>query len=1053
MTRSGGSTSTRRVGGPLWSVSAAATETTGDLRVPGRARTNGFPAAVRNALLAACLLSLITLLATTPNRARQDEGWSVPAGRDATSSLPADARGPVSATLGAGERSYLLSPARGVLNGSNAALGVGLRFQGGGVSVMAGAKHVGLRFSALGTGSALSPPVLMSTGVRRNRVDYHYRGGLTEWYVNGPSGIEQGFTVPRSVAGSDARPLTLALTVSGDARASTRRGRGSVAFAGTSLDYGGLSVTDASGRRLHSWMATRGGRVLLQVATRGARYPLLVDPWVQQGRLEAGMGVSAAVSADGNTAVVGGKFGSAYVFTRSGTTWTEQAKLVGQGACGIESTNVAISGDGDTVAVGLARECPGNSQTEGTGTASIFARSGSSWTQQLAPIFGSRSGSELGYRVAVSGDGNTALISEPNHYVGGSGRTRVLERSGGSWAETAVIADAGETAFESVSLSADGGTALVGNPDASNGIGTAQVYTRLGTTWMLEEQLTGAGEIGNALFGNAVALSPEGDAAVVGGEADNEAAGAAWAFARSGSWSLLGKLTSGETGHRCLGRSVAIAADAAGSALVSAPCSPAVWIFHTDGTKEKVQVSGNASGNNGVGLSADAKTALVGEEFGPTLALYNPGKAPYVTGIAPASGPESGGGRIDISGVNLAGATSVKFGSTEATWFEASETLILATPPPGSGTAEVTVTSPGGTSLTGGSPQQYTYIPRPIVTKVEPPEGSEAGGTTVTITGEHFTNASSVQFGSAGANFTVNSDTSITATSPPGSKGIVDVTVNTPGGLSATSGADQYRYILPAPIVTKVKPAEGPGSGGTTVTITGKYFSGATAVSFGGVPAATFSVKSETAITAKSPVGSGNIDIIVTTPSGTSATGPADLYHYAPAITSVSPASGPATGGTSVTISGVGLAFATAVRFGSTEATNFVVNSSTSITATSPEEIANTVDIRVVTPEGTTGVTAKDKFKFIPMVTGLSPSGGPTAGGTTVKVDGAGFATGTSLTAFKFGATSGTSVDCSSSTECTIVSPAHAVGTVDVRATVNKVVSPKNAPADQFSYS
>ena len=160
-------------------------------------------------------------------------------------------------------------------------------------------------------------------------------------------------------------------------------------------------------------------------------------------------------------------------------------------------------------------------------------------------------------------------------------------------------------------------------------------------------------------------------------------------------------------------------------------------------------------------------------------------------------------------------------------------------------------------------------------------------------------------------------------------------------------------------------------------------------------------------------------------------------------------------GGTTVTLTGTNFTRATAVKFGSTNATSFTVKtvkSVTSITAVSPPETPATVDVTVTTPGGTSAISTKDHFKFVPTVTGLSPNTGSTAGGTSVTITGAGFAPGKTATVFKFGTTKGTSVNCTSTTECIVVAPAHAVGKVDVKATVNKVSSPKE-PADQFTYN
>ena len=162
-----------------------------------------------------------------------------------------------------------------------------------------------------------------------------------------------------------------------------------------------------------------------------------------------------------------------------------------------------------------------------------------------------------------------------------------------------------------------------------------------------------------------------------------------------------------------------------------------------------------------------------------------------------------------------------------------------------------------------------------------------------------------MDFGTTAAtNVTVVSNTEITADSPAGT-GVVDVTVTTPGGKSATSSADHFTYIA-APAVTGLSPSSGPAAGGTLVTITGTGFTGATAVDFGTTAATNFTVVSSTEITADSPAGTGVVDVTVTTPGGKSATSAADQFTYiaAPAVTGLSPTSGPAAGGTLVTITG-----------------------------------------------------------------------------------------------------------------------------------------------------
>jgi len=171
-----------------------------------------------------------------------------------------------------------------------------------------------------------------------------------------------------------------------------------------------------------------------------------------------------------------------------------------------------------------------------------------------------------------------------------------------------------------------------------------------------------------------------------------------------------------------------------------------------------------------------------------------------------------------------------------------------------------------------------------------------------------------------------------------------------------------------------------------------------------------------------------------------------------PTIKKISPKKGPTEGHTQVTITGTGFTGVTKVSFGSVEALKFTVNSEGSITAESPPS-AGTVDVRVTTKTGISPTTSKDRFKYgKPTVTGLTASSGPLAGGTPVTITGSGFALG-SGTSFDFGKVPAGSVNCTSSTSCTALTPASSkTGAVDVIAIVGAAKSKKNPPADQFTY-
>ncbi|HEV2980367.1 MAG TPA: IPT/TIG domain-containing protein [Solirubrobacteraceae bacterium] len=186
----------------------------------------------------------------------------------------------------------------------------------------------------------------------------------------------------------------------------------------------------------------------------------------------------------------------------------------------------------------------------------------------------------------------------------------------------------------------------------------------------------------------------------------------------------------------------------------------------------------------GVGPGAMSEHRLA---FGPT--------APTVTRVSPSEPRKKGTTKVTITGTEFEEATEVKFGSAKASRVVVREngTIIEATAPAGKGTVDVTVTTPAGTSATGAA-DRFFYS-RPTVKKLSPRKGPQPGGTTVTITGTHFSGVTAVKFGSTEASsFKVKSETEIVAVSPAHAKGRVDVTVNSPNGMSLVSTKDRFRY-------------------------------------------------------------------------------------------------------------------------------------------------------------------------------------------------------------------------------------------------------------------
>ncbi|WTB83885.1 IPT/TIG domain-containing protein [Streptomyces cellulosae] len=326
---------------------------------------------------------------------------------------------------------------------------------------------------------------------------------------------------------------------------------------------------------------------------------------------------------------------------------------------------------------------------------------------------------------------------------------------------------------------------------------------------------------------------------------------------------------------------------------------------------------------------------------------------PVVSAVGPDQGSTSGGTVVTVTGVGFTGAFLVRFGTKPAASFTVnSDTQITAVSPSGTGTVNVIVTSDQGNST-----QQvpFTYVPasQPTVTSVSPSQGPTVGGTSVTLTGTNFTGATAVRFDGVNApSFTVNSATQITTVTPAHPAGAASVTVTTPGGTSNPGDPNAYFFYGATPTVSTVAPGSGTTAGGTSVTLTGTNFTGATAVRFDGVNAPSFTVNSATQITTVTPAHpAGTASVTVTTPGGTSS---ASTYVYLsqPTLTSLTPAQGPAGSGIVVTLSGTNLTTATAVRFGTTLA-QFVVVSPTRIEAVTPPGAAGPVTVTVTTPAGT----------------------------------------------------------------------------------------------------
>jgi hypothetical protein len=710
----------------------------------------------------------------------------------ALADVPATARAEVSAALGAGEPAFRVSGSGDSLRAVNAAKGLSASFAAAGVRLHSPGIDVSLSLRALGLGDSLQAVAPAQPTAHANRVSYAHSGALTEWYANGPAGLEQGFTLMRAPAQPHATQahgaLTLSLALTGAAHVSLASGAHSLTLSNGShtLTYGGLTATDASGRALRSWLALDAGRLLIHVDAAHARYPLTIDPLIEAGGKLTGagelgegqFGSSVALSADGSTLLVGAPHdtnvnrGAAWFFTRSGSTWVQQGpELTGaegmppseEEQCAEEApeeagecafgASVALSADGSTALIGEP------SATVRPGSAWVFKRSGSGaeakWTRaMILPGEAVGVGGRFGKSVALSADGATALVGDPSAN-GQRGSAWVFALSGSGATVQGTLTEPEAAHFDhvgrSVALSGDGNTALIGVPGKAEYAGAALVFTRAGESWSREPgELTGEAETGAARFGKSVALSGDGETALIGGQNDNETIGAAWGFVRSGEAFVAqgGKLVGPQEAGVHFGMSVALSGNGS-FALIGAPRAgdgEAIQYTHSGSvwTPLSEQLAGAGELGKGwqgasVALSSEAKVAAVGAPhdnarvgaawvFAEAPGVTPP--LPAVTTVLPGFGPA--GTAVRIKGSGFSSATAVSFGTVPAaSFFVKSGVTIEAVAPAGEGVVDVTVQTPAGVSTTNtGDTFRFT------ASGAAPGGPDKKGGGTTTTTSE-----------------------------------------------------------------------------------------------------------------------------------------------------------------------------------------------------------------------------------------------------------------------------------------------------------------------------
>jgi hypothetical protein len=754
------------------------------------------------ALVLAALVSTLlggalshALLAGSGTSPAASPGSLTAASHKGLDSLSPAARASISGALGSDDPAYHFKAVAGGLEARNVAQHLGITANRARVLVRTGALELGLRLHAIGYGGSLhavgAPAPVRAAA---NRITYP-GAGVSGWYANGPLGLEQGFTVTRALERSTTAPLTLAISLSGNARASLAPGGRSVVFAapdGNSLRYTGLSATDANGRALRSSLALEHGRLLLRVDAHDARFPLRIDPFVEEvaerelmpeGDEGQRAGLSVALSADGSTALVGGPKGAhmggtVWVFTRTPSTleYTQQEELTAHDA------------EGPNAPAGC-NENQGGDEFEGC---------------------------SFGSTLALSADGDTALIGDPHtsgvvdgETIEHAGAAFVFTRSGSKWSASATLTSAEPTTDgffgRSVALAGDGETALIGAPGEEGDLGRAWLFTGSGTTWTQQgEPLSGESEKLEARFGRSVALSANGEVAVIGAPNEEQRRGAAYVFedlAPAG-LTLRVKLTgTDETSGTRFGFSVAVSGDG-GAVLVGAPEAEAsggredtgaVWAFARTGGEWPAQ------GEELTGLGAG------GEQFGYSLALSDDGEAAVIG--APHGGPTPAGGSPPVGG----SGDVWLYKHSAAGWGGPARKLVADLPEErreggdegkarfgasvaSSGSASSEILLIGAPTVAGHDGAAWVVGNGPTITSLSPSSGPTAGGTEVTIEGQHFAGVTAVDFGSSEATIEAASEDAIVVLSPPGA-GAVSITVTTPLGTSVPF--EKFTYVAP----------------------------------------------------------------------------------------------------------------------------------------------------------------------------------------------------------------------------------------------------------------
>ncbi len=360
-------------------------------------------------------------------------------------------------------------------------------------------------------------------------------------------------------------------------------------------------------------------------------------------------GDTAIVGSNGDDVAANGNQGSAYVFVRAGSTWMQQAKLLASDGAAGDTFGCSVAVDGDTAIVGARFDSIGIASAQGS--AYVFTRSGSTWTQQskLTAVAGA-AGDNFGMSVAI--DGDTAVVGADYDDVNANvnqGSAYVFTRSSGTWSQQAqlIAGDGAPLDYFGRSLALSGDTVLVAadEDDVGGAVdqGSVYVFTRSGASWTQQARLTASDGVGGDRFGLGVAIV--GDTAVVGAGYDAVGAnfnqGSAYVFARVGStWSQQTQVTSMGDASDLFGLDVALSGD---TLVVGAPGQDAAWVLSRVGSRwigsdQQLPASGGGANDNaGYSVAIDGDTAVVAAVFDDVGAAVDQGSVSFYTRFAPGA--------------------------------------------------------------------------------------------------------------------------------------------------------------------------------------------------------------------------------------------------------------------------------------------------------------------------------------------------------------------------------------------------------------------------------